>query len=844
MCSIVLRRRRRKLQFLAATTALAIGENVSVLGVPSNSDVLTRCESLQSDTAVLTSPTDIDLPSDVAATLSAHSDSTWSELDDVTKVGLLWVHGYVFSGGSSNGNKAGDAVVQVYTRCSDGAASGMAMADVEVSYEEFTGNQCEAASCGSYFQATNTKCVANVTSAMHCAISGSSMTLPTAEDVSFWSSASSQSTIPYPQVYQHSLMVSDTTARLQVYSIHMRNEDTGVSCGSTLDTIIPCMRLEDSGVSGFCKPTVDTATVKNFLASMSTVQVNQLSDDDEGAEGDNMVVILGAAIGGGVLLIIVIMTNRGRRSSWYTFGNASNRESAVGRRSSMAGTWVGAAAGGKTVSEYCNESEILTDFMQDPEVFTKRIAFDELTFLRMLSKGAYGEVWLGQLETRHVAIKRLLPEKCQFTASLEQFAGEIQLMCTLQHQYMEAGDLDDVLKKNREKFSWQREKISIAMDIAEGLVYLHCLRPVVVHRDLKSKNVLLNRKFHAKLSDFGVSRKTHVNETMTSGVGTLLWTAPEIIEGKKYSEKADIYSLGVVLSEMDTCEAPFADVTSDKGERLPGMQIAQLVRLGKIRVSLRKDCPPNLHKLVMDYPTTMNKLQMILKANRDCRRRIQMRYQDKKKKAFTDLKASIPQLRDHVKQLQRKFDDLSRKKETLWSVSVEYFRIFEDGLTGPSKNVLDFLQAAIALDVDTGAVFGLNGLVENWRNLTQLFPDIHTQLDGLAKVSTDTVIAKTTTTFTITKKSLQNVFPHLVNDSKIQSERRELIIAKLLGRRILMRGSVRFDWDNTDNHVVGLYTQNDMLTPMFQLLGNMEDISLVFSGALISPDGCFNNNRT
>uniref|UniRef100_M4C6V0 Protein kinase domain-containing protein n=1 Tax=Hyaloperonospora arabidopsidis (strain Emoy2) TaxID=559515 RepID=M4C6V0_HYAAE len=251
----------------------------------------------------------------------------------------------------------------------------------------------------------------------------------------------------------------------------------------------------------------------------------------------------------------------------------------------------------------------------------KRITFDELTFLRILSKGAYGEVWLGQLETRHVAIKRLLPEKCQLTASLEQFAGEIKLMGLLQHrnivlfigvcwnwlqnmcavvEYMDAGDLDEILKRKREQFSWQHEKISIAMDITEGLVYLHCLRPVIVHRDLKPKNVLLNRDFQAKLSDFGVSRKTRVNETMTSGVGTLLWTAPEIIAGKKYSEKADIYSLGVLLSEMDTCEPPFSDVTSDKGERLPGMQLAQLVRLGKIRVTLRKDCPPKLCKLVMD----------------------------------------------------------------------------------------------------------------------------------------------------------------------------------------------------------------------------------------------------
>ncbi|GMF09961.1 unnamed protein product [Phytophthora lilii] len=668
-------------------------------------DVLARLETLRSATASLTYPPETQLPADVASTLSAASDAAWSRLDDAAKLGLLWAHGYVFAGGSSNGDKAGEALLQVYTRCADGETTGGQMKDVSVAYDAFTGSECEAASCGSYYQATNANCVANVTSVVKCAVDGASASVPVASEVSFWSSVETSSGLPYPQVYQHSVTLTDATNALQVYAIHMRNSDSGVSCGSTLDTIIPCLRLEDvaSGTSsasgaGFCRPAVDTAAVHSFLTAVSTVQVDKQSDESGlGGGGSDMAVILGAAIGGGVLLVIVILvaccccrkkkmleaeqpaqnaavgtnqeetqastsatrtglgfiprvigrrgkcndsssdsssaatnaatnvnvqTNRGRRSSWYTFGNASNREStAYGRRSSMAGTWVGAAGGGKTVSEYCNESEILTDFMQDPEVFTKRIAFDELTFLRMLSKGAYGEVWLGQLETRHVAIKRLLPEKCQFTASLEQFAGEIQLMCTLQHrnivsfvgvswnrlqnlcavvEYMEAGDLDEVLKKNREKFSWQREKISIAMDVAEGLVYLHCLRPVVVHRDLKSKNVLLNRKFQAKLSDFGVSRKTHVNETMTSGVGTLLWTAPEIIEGKKYSEKADIYSLGVVLSEMDTCDPPFADVTSDKGERLPGMQLAQLVRLGKIRVSLRKDCPPNLRKLVMD----------------------------------------------------------------------------------------------------------------------------------------------------------------------------------------------------------------------------------------------------
>ncbi|KAG6616857.1 TKL protein kinase [Phytophthora cinnamomi] len=273
-------------------------ENASVLGSPGSSDVLARCESLQSDTAALTSPSETELPSDVATTLSTSSSSSWSDLDDVAKVGLLWAHGYVFSGGSSNGGEAGDALVQVYTRCSEGSATGAAMADVGVSYDDFTGSgsRCEAASCGSYYQATNANCVANVTSAIQCAVDGGSSQLPTAKGVSFWSSVTSSSTIPYPQAYEHSITLSDATA-LQVYSIHMRNNDAGVSCGNTLDTIVPCLRLEDvatsettstSGASGWCKPTVDADKVKSFLAAVSTVQVNKQSDEtetvDEGSE--------------------------------------------------------------------------------------------------------------------------------------------------------------------------------------------------------------------------------------------------------------------------------------------------------------------------------------------------------------------------------------------------------------------------------------------------------------------------------------------------------------------------------------------------------------------------------
>lgn len=277
-------------------------------------------------------------------------------------------------------------------------------------------------------------------------------------------------------------------------------------------------------------------------------------------------------------------------------------------------------AGGKRLTEYIEESDAILQFTSDPVVLSRQIAYDEFTFLRILSKGAFGEVWLGQLEDRHVAIKRLLPERSHICSNLEDFAAEIRLMCNLNHpnivpmigiswdnrfsnlcvltEFMDHGDLDVVNEKYGDELKWEKEKLQIALDIAEGMLYLHSQQPVIIHRDMKSKNVLVNKTWQAKISDFGISRKTNMNETMTSGVGTLLWTAPEIIEGKKYSEKADIYSLGIVFGELDTGARPFAHMKNDRGDAMPAMQLVQQVRLGKAKMQLRSDCPQSVRKLI------------------------------------------------------------------------------------------------------------------------------------------------------------------------------------------------------------------------------------------------------
>ncbi|KAG2796041.1 hypothetical protein PC111_g21820 [Phytophthora cactorum] len=257
----------------------------------------------------------------------------------------------------------------------------------------------------------------------------------------------------------------------------------------------------------------------------------------------------------------------------------------------------------------------LIEFLNDSVVASRRVPFVDVSLVRQISSGAYGEVWLGRLRGDIIAVKRLTRERRRQVHELEVFAAEIQLMASLEHpnvlgltgvawntlenmllimEFMELGDLQYVLQyQNGDKvqvstgsnsideFSWASHKAKIARDISCGLQYLHSLKPIVVHRDLKSKNVLIGDNYEAKLSDFGVSRTRRGDETMTSGVGTAYWTAPEVLAGHKYSEKADIYSLGVVLAELDTGELPFYDARTSDGDKMEAIHVLSLVRVDR-----------------------------------------------------------------------------------------------------------------------------------------------------------------------------------------------------------------------------------------------------------------------
>jgi serine/threonine protein kinase len=100
----------------------------------------------------------------------------------------------------------------------------------------------------------------------------------------------------------------------------------------------------------------------------------------------------------------------------------------------------------------------------------------------------------------------------------------------------------------------------VIQDLIRGMVYLHPRTPPVLHRDLNTKNLLLDDHWTTKLGDFGLSRvKDDVNK-MTSNVGFLANIAPEVFKGEKYSEKADVFSFGMILYELFTGREPHEGV--------------------------------------------------------------------------------------------------------------------------------------------------------------------------------------------------------------------------------------------------------------------------------------------
>ncbi|XP_034946689.1 mitogen-activated protein kinase kinase kinase 13 [Chelonus insularis] len=196
------------------------------------------------------------------------------------------------------------------------------------------------------------------------------------------------------------------------------------------------------------------------------------------------------------------------------------------------------------------------------------IAFESIKELQWLGSGAQGAVFSGMLNNEIVAVKKVRePRETDIKhlrelnhPNIVKFRGvctQAPCYCIIM-EFCPYGPLYDLLRAG--EFIPPPRLVSWSRQIAAGMAYLHSQK--IIHRDLKSPNVLIGREEVVKISDFGTSRSWNQISTKMSFAGTVAWMAPEIIRNEPCSEKVDIWSYGVVLWELLTGEIPYRDVDS------------------------------------------------------------------------------------------------------------------------------------------------------------------------------------------------------------------------------------------------------------------------------------------
>ncbi|KAF6157365.1 hypothetical protein GIB67_004303 [Kingdonia uniflora] len=158
-------------------------------------------------------------------------------------------------------------------------------------------------------------------------------------------------------------------------------------------------------------------------------------------------------------------------------------------------------------------------------------------------------------------------------------------ICCVVVEYLPGGALKSYLIKNRRRKLAFKVVHQLALDLARGLSYLHSKK--IVHRDVKTENMLLDKTRTVKIADFGVARVEAQNPNdMTGETGTLGYMAPEVLNGNPYNRKCDVYSFGICLWEIYCCDMPYPDLSFS--------EVTSAVVRQNLRPDIPRCCPSSL----------------------------------------------------------------------------------------------------------------------------------------------------------------------------------------------------------------------------------------------------------
>ncbi|KAM1720555.1 hypothetical protein ACFX12_022206 [Malus domestica] len=161
--------------------------------------------------------------------------------------------------------------------------------------------------------------------------------------------------------------------------------------------------------------------------------------------------------------------------------------------------------------------------------------------------------------------------------------------CCVIVEYVAGGTLKQYLIRNRHKKLAFKVVVQLALDLSRGLSYLHSQK--IVHRDVKTENMLLDTRINLKIADFGVARVEAQNpRDMTGETGTLGYMAPEVLDGKPYNRRCDVYSFGICLWEIYCCDMPYPDLSF--------ADVSSAVVRQNLRPEIPKCCPSSLANIM------------------------------------------------------------------------------------------------------------------------------------------------------------------------------------------------------------------------------------------------------
>ncbi|XP_057523598.1 serine/threonine-protein kinase EDR1 [Amaranthus tricolor] len=239
------------------------------------------------------------------------------------------------------------------------------------------------------------------------------------------------------------------------------------------------------------------------------------------------------------------------------------------------------------------------------------IPWEDLQIGERIGIGSYGEVYRADWNGTEVAVKKFLVQDLTGDV-LVQFKCEAEMMIRLRHpnvvlfmgavtrppnlsiltEFLPRGSLYRLLHRSGSQID-EKKRMKMALDVARGMNYLHTSHPTVVHRDLKSPNLLVDKNWVVKVCDFGLSRlKHHTFLSSNSTAGTPEWMAPEVLRNEPSNEKCDIYSFGVILWELATLCVPWTGLNP--------MQVVGAVGFQNRRLTIPEEVDPMVAQIIRE----------------------------------------------------------------------------------------------------------------------------------------------------------------------------------------------------------------------------------------------------